>query len=524
MQGGCSVVKFLERVSAIAVPALIAGCAGVGQAGFGNQQAIESLHRQWIQSQVPPAPVSEQRAQSLEQGARTGNTGYVIWITLGKSQQARQQRSIAAMQGTLDQLQMEDPDYFILRRLAQRGDAYGAQCLADLYLRDAIAARSNPGSLMASSGVSDAQGVADLVPVLSQKARQWMRRAAVQNAPQAQYELGWMDQRGMGGAADMTSAVSWYERAAGQGYAPAESALADIYRKGLGGNPPDPTEAFHWYQRAARQGQPYSEYRLALAYRYSLGTGRDIARSAAWLKKSLAAGWYPALVLETHILLKPLRALAHAGNASAQYQLGAADYSGRYQGKAILTDANRAAYWFGRSASQGNRYAQYYFGTSLLAGSGMPMNAGRAADWLRRSALQGVSAAQNQLGVMYLDGTGVAQNYAVAAHWLTLAARQGNSDAQTNLGVMYFYGDGYQRNDATAAYWYKLAVRQGNMTAESNLQHLVQAENSGGESAQQRLNMLMAAGIHEQYEEQEQRIQAQAAAGQAAAEVEEEPP
>ena len=56
-------------------------------------------------------------------------------------------------------------------------------------------------------------------------AADWFRRAAQQNLPAAQYDLGAMQERGLGMPRDVTAAKALYERAAAQGHANARKAL-----------------------------------------------------------------------------------------------------------------------------------------------------------------------------------------------------------------------------------------------------------------------------------------------------------
>ena len=66
------------------------------------------------------------------------------------------------------------------------------------------------------------------MPRDEQQAATWFQRAALQNVPEAAYNLGVLYDLGRGVDADAATAMHWYERAAGRGYHPAASRLAAL--------------------------------------------------------------------------------------------------------------------------------------------------------------------------------------------------------------------------------------------------------------------------------------------------------
>ena len=86
------------------------------------------------------------------------------------------------------------------------------------------------------------------------KARKYLKIAATPNLvrmwhkygfPKAQYALAVMLRDGVGGKADASAAVSWFERAAEQNYQQAQLELAQMYFNGTGIKR-DPERAFIW--------------------------------------------------------------------------------------------------------------------------------------------------------------------------------------------------------------------------------------------------------------------------------------
>jgi TPR repeat protein len=99
-------------------------------------------------------------------------------------------------------------------------------------------------------------------------------------------------------------------------------------------------------------------------------------------------------------------------------------------------DPAKAAYWYERSAAQGNAYAQFMLGELYEAGKGVDRNLKVAADWREKAANRGNSLAQLKLGKMYLSGEGVEKDAGKAAYWLERAAVEGNGEAQFLLGKL----------------------------------------------------------------------------------------
>ena len=62
------------------------------------------------------------------------------------------------------------------------------------------------------------------------KAILFLRKAARQNQPEAQFLLGLSYEYGKGVKRDMDSAIYWYRRSSKQGSKPARNKLSDIYR------------------------------------------------------------------------------------------------------------------------------------------------------------------------------------------------------------------------------------------------------------------------------------------------------
>jgi TPR repeat protein len=78
-------------------------------------------------------------------------------------------------------------------------------------------------------------------------------------------------------------AVVWYRKAADQGFIPAETHLAALYRDGGNGFPRDATQAAEWYRKAAEQGDVTAQASLGVLYSIGVGVPRNDIEAYFWL-------------------------------------------------------------------------------------------------------------------------------------------------------------------------------------------------------------------------------------------------
>jgi TPR repeat protein len=82
-------------------------------------------------------------------------------------------------------------------------------------------------------------------------------------------------------------AVSWYRKAAQQGYAPSELSLGEYYQKGWG-VPQDNALAAEWYRKAADQGLAEAQFNLGSQYLYGVGLQQNYSEAYFWLDLAAA--------------------------------------------------------------------------------------------------------------------------------------------------------------------------------------------------------------------------------------------
>ena len=122
------------------------------------------------------------------------------------------------------------------------------------------------------------------------KAFDEFHKSAVNGNPEAQYNIGFMFERGeLGVNQDYQQAFNWYLKSAEQGHAFAQFRLGNLYRDGYGVNQ-DYQQAFYWYLKSAEQGHAFAQIDLGNLYRHGYGVTRDYKKAAEWYRKAAEQG------------------------------------------------------------------------------------------------------------------------------------------------------------------------------------------------------------------------------------------
>lgn len=107
--------------------------------------------------------------------------------------------------------------------------------------------------------------------------------------PEMQTKIGNRYKTGEGVDKNYETAVSWYRKAADQGFAGAQNNLAVMYEKGLG-VPKDDFEAAKWYRRAAEKQESHAQHSLGIMYRDGRGVPQDYEKAVHWIRKAAEQG------------------------------------------------------------------------------------------------------------------------------------------------------------------------------------------------------------------------------------------
>ena len=201
------------------------------------------------------------------------------------------------------------------------------------------------------------------------EAVKWFQKAAEIGNAEAQCNLGYCYQEGLGLTIDTTTAVKWYQKAAKREYAKAQRLLGYCFEKGIG-IAKDLTEAAKWLRKAAEQGDTIAQNNLGIYYKFGFGVPKDLAVAVKWHRKA-----------------------AELGYDEAQYALGRCyEY-----GTGITTDQKEAITWYLKAAKQGHKEAQCHLGYCYEYGIGVDITPKEAFKWYSKAAEQGDSVAKSAL-------------------------------------------------------------------------------------------------------------------------------
>lgn len=198
-------------------------------------------------------------------------------------------RSVTLLSGTAGQAKAAQPDPPVCVERPETGaSAQGPPHTSaesgtpqDPTVAEALAAQ---GSLLSQYHAAVMYDTGEGAPPDKGKAAYWYRKAAEQDLPQAQANLGYLYAHGQGVAQDYTEARRWFQRAADQGFADGEFKLGILYANGWGVNR-DYDEAFKWVSRAARQG--HADAQAALETITRRGVQQGIARGGVPVRQPL---------------------------------------------------------------------------------------------------------------------------------------------------------------------------------------------------------------------------------------------
>ena len=117
----------------------------------------------------------------------------------------------------------------------------------------------------------------------------WLRQAALQSQPVAEYWLGTLYERGQGLPKNLALAQQWYAKAAAAGNAKAMYRLGVGYAEGWGGTP-DYTSAAKWFAAAAQYGVVDAQFNLAVLYERGSGVTASLKNALTWYSIAAAQG------------------------------------------------------------------------------------------------------------------------------------------------------------------------------------------------------------------------------------------
>ena len=130
--------------------------------------------------------------------------------------------------------------------------------------------------------------------------RAWLPMAESGNA-EAQNNVGYMYEEGLGVPQNYLLAMNWYRQAADNGLAEAQHNMGMLYHHGYG-VAENLGEAFRWFKMAADQELAESEYMLGLAYENGEGTELNYAEAKKLLLSAARKNYVPAQMMYAFML------------------------------------------------------------------------------------------------------------------------------------------------------------------------------------------------------------------------------
>lgn len=117
----------------------------------------------------------------------------------------------------------------------------------------------------------------------------WMKKAATSQYAEAQHDLAWMYEEGIGTKASIDEAAKWYLAAANNDSMPAKFKLVSLYVNGRGVEKNEEV-AFEWAKKAAAGNDPNGKYLLGYMYFSGTGTVQSSEMARIWLQEAVDEG------------------------------------------------------------------------------------------------------------------------------------------------------------------------------------------------------------------------------------------
>ncbi|KAK3240197.1 hypothetical protein CYMTET_49950 [Cymbomonas tetramitiformis] len=228
--------------------------------------------------------------------------------------------------------------------------------LAVCYRYRKAAKRKDADALNALGGIHEA-GTWPGLPQSYEKAGEHYQRAADKGHLDAQTNLGYLYEKGLGIPQDLKAAAYWYRKAAEKGFAKAQNNLGSLYYTG-NGVPLDNYAAVEWYRAASRQGNASAMNNLGICYEDGLGVDRQIEEAMRLYKEA-----------------------AENGNLHAHNNLGYIHLQRRQYTEAMKL--------FELAAQQGSEDGMYNLAGLLERGYGAVQNKQRALELYAKAAQRG---------------------------------------------------------------------------------------------------------------------------------------
>ncbi|KAK8872100.1 hypothetical protein M9Y10_007859 [Tritrichomonas musculus] len=241
------------------------------------------------------------------------------------------------------------------------------------------------------------------------RAFEYLKRAADQNHPPAQYNLAVAYYQGFPLQRDIWKAIHYFKLAADQGFLRAQYNLGMIYFKGEHIKQ-DIEEAIHYLAPTAEKNDQSAQYTLGIIYLNPKYKKYNIERSIHYLTLSANQFFPPALFVLSEIYTKP------------QYK---------------VMETTKGIYYLKLASNQQFPLALYKLGILYLEGKCIELNLSRGVFLLKLAANKRLINAHFSLGFLYQEGKFVKKDIEESIKYYKEASSFNNQYAKNNLGIVY---------------------------------------------------------------------------------------
>ena len=275
------------------------------------------------------------------------------------------------------------------------------------------------------------------VGISETQAKKYFLLSAQNGYSQSQVEIGKFYLSGKCGFnKSLTEAFTNFKKAADNNNPEGQYELGMCYLKERGVNK-DNKSAAQYFRLSAENGFPEAQYRIAACYEQGVGVDRDIDKAKEWLNKAvkqnnvdaisyLGRCYYNGTLMtqDYKMAVKYFQKVADT-DSKAQFFLGEC-----YRlGHGVKKDTKLSLDWFKKASAQGHSGAQVKIGEYYLD----QQKNKEAFDYFSKAAKAGDVDGLFYLGLCHEKGIGVKKDMTTAKSWYQKAANKGSDKAKKKL-------------------------------------------------------------------------------------------
>ncbi|KAF9549117.1 hypothetical protein EC957_004756 [Mortierella hygrophila] len=304
-----------------------------------------------------------------------------------------------------------------------------------------LIAKADRGDMDAQIELRDAYETGKGLTMDHTSAMKYFRKAANRSHAMAQYRIGLLYQHGRGVEQNSGKATEWFRKADAQDLPQAQCqlGLVECSRREI-------SSAMSYFLKAAKHGHAESEFHIAMLFKRGQGVRLNFEKAIECLRKAIEDD---------------------PGYEVALFEMGMM----YYQGEGVPLDFPKAEELFVKAGNLGNVDGRRSLGDMYRNGrQGVAQDSVRAMEWFHSAADQNDMESQFTLGVMYDNGEGVVRDSSKAMEWYLGAAGQQHVEACFCIGVLYYDGWGGRPRDlAKAKEWFYRAAQRRHFEANDYL-------------------------------------------------------